>query len=339
MTQNADHRKIMSLGKTSTVISLPRKWLEINGLERGSRVRVDVQRDGSLLVSPLKEGSESLKEIKLEVGAKESGDSIIRRIVACFLDGYNRITLVSKVFSQEQQRAIRRIVGVLYMMVVVSESGRVVLQSLVDDSKTSVISCTERMRAITGSMCRDLLRAMTEGESNVAMSVVSIESDVDQLAFLVFRLTRVASVNPFMAEAMGLDPLDCLYYQTLAQNVGKVADDIEHIAVKVSEMLDSHGKVPEDLITSAEAVFRFYDRAMDGFLLGDTSSVNEVIEHEAQVDKMIENFYRESGHTGRGLEAGNSSFISRIVIAECLRRIASNSADIAELTIDRAYKM
>ena len=338
----SDHRKIMSLGKTSTVISLPRKWLEINGLGKGSLVNLSIQSNGSILVSPLKEEPESLREIQLVVGQSESGESVIRRIVACFLDGYNSIILTSKVFSAEQQRAIRSIVSVLYMMVEESEASRVVLRSLVDDSKTSILSCVERMHAITSSMCRDLQRAISDRDPELAKSVVSIEGDVDQLAFLVFRLIRIAAMTPSSADSLGVDHLDCLDYQTLVHRVERIADDVEIIAANVAETLTSaeagDQAIPNSLATLTRGVFNSYNLAVNSFLERDLSHVNEVIEYEEKVDAIIKGLYTEFAETRHVDDTGNSLFISRVIIIDSLRKISHYSADIAELTIDRTYK-
>jgi phosphate uptake regulator len=336
-----DHRKVMSLGKTSTVISLPRKWLEMNGLEKGSLVSLSIQRNGSLVVTPVSEEHELQREIKMTVAAGESGDSVTRRIVACFLDGYSKLVLVSKVFSPEQQQAIRKIVSVLYMMVEESESGRVVIRSLVDDSKTSPISCFERMHAITGGMFRDLLRAMREGNSELAKSVVSIEGDVDQLELLVFRLIRVALMSPNIAESMGLDSLDCLEYEIVVQRVQRVADAVEVVAKNIAEVIDSGPPgietVSGKLIDLAECALNMYQEAVGCFMSGDLDSVDKVLRDELWVDSVVKDVYGEVSAKRVG-EVGNSAFVSSIVIANCLREVAHYSADIAELTIDRAYK-
>jgi phosphate uptake regulator len=338
----SDHRKIMSLGKTSTVISIPRRWLEINGLEKGSLVNLTIQSNGTLLVSSVREEPDSPKEIRLFVEPSESGDSVIRRIVACFLDGYNKLILTSNVFSAEQQRAIRSIVSILYMMVEESEAGRVVLRSLVDDSKTSISSCVERMHAITSSMCRDLLRAISEGKPELAKSVVSIEGDVDQLAFLVFRLIRVAAMTPSSEDSLGVDHLDCLDFQTLVHRVERIADDVEVIAANIAEMLDSAGATQQTMLSSistlAGKVFNHYNMAVNGFLAHDLTRVNEVIEYEKHVDEVIKDLYAEFTETRNGDDAGNSRFISKVIITDSLRKIAHYSSDIAELTINREYK-
>jgi phosphate uptake regulator len=54
-------RKIMSLGRSSLVISLPKHWVKLNELKKGDVVSLAVQRDRSLAVFP---GAEKKKESK-----------------------------------------------------------------------------------------------------------------------------------------------------------------------------------------------------------------------------------------------------------------------------------
>jgi len=54
-----EQRKVMSLGRSSLVISLPKHWVNLNKLKRGDVVSLEVQRDRSLTVFA---GAERKKE-------------------------------------------------------------------------------------------------------------------------------------------------------------------------------------------------------------------------------------------------------------------------------------
>ncbi|MCW3991307.1 MAG: hypothetical protein NWE79_01245, partial [Candidatus Bathyarchaeota archaeon] len=186
-----DQRKIMALGKSSLVITLPKYWLEMNNLSQGDRVSLTVQHDLSLAVQPSSRVRENGGEIHLGFEADESEDSIIRRIIGCYLNGYSNIKLTSeKIFTVEQQRAIRRVVSILLMRIMESEASSITLQTLIDESRASVFSGIERMHLITYSMCRDTLNSMRDWDENLAKSVVSLEDDVDQFMFFLLRLVR-----------------------------------------------------------------------------------------------------------------------------------------------------
>lgn len=329
-----DHRKIMALGKTSAVISLPKKWLDTNELEKGDFVNLKLLLNGSLVVTPARNESEKLREVQIQVESSEDSDSVVRRIVACSLDGYDRITIVSRIFSPEQQQAIRAVSSMLYLMVEESEAGRVVLRSIIDESKTSILSCVERMNIITGSMCRDVLRAMSENNIELARSVVEIERDVDQLEFLVYRLIRIGITSASMSQLNDMTHLDYLDYQTLVHRIDRIADHVENIASNVVEVLGENMQFTDSLFNIMESVFDIYTQVMDGFLTGDTSMVDAVIKGKKRIEADIKAFYSELASV-RDIEGG--VFVSQIVIVDSLRNIAHYSTDIAELIIDQLY--
>jgi len=331
----------MALGKSSRVISLPKTWLKRVNLDQGDSVSLIVQRDGSLIVHPFDDARDEKREIHLIVEADESQDSIIRRIIGSYLDGYNSIKLTSeRIFAVGQQRAIRRIVSTLYMMIMESEASSIVLQTLIDESKASVSSCIERMHIITYSMCRDILSSMRNWDEELARSVVSLEDDVDQLMYLLLRLIRGAAISPSLAKQLELDALDCLDYQTLVHRIERVADHVTSIAESAIALIESKISVPEKvfdaLVRSAEIAFASYEEAVQCFLSEDVGPANEIIDKQ----KEIEDLYMEITPLPYFGEPNETSILSHVItIRENIMKISHNAADIAELTIDRAYKM
>ena len=59
-------RKIMSLGKSSLVISLPKEWMQLNDLKKGDTVSFNIQRDRSLVIYPSALKKSEPKEITLK---------------------------------------------------------------------------------------------------------------------------------------------------------------------------------------------------------------------------------------------------------------------------------
>jgi phosphate uptake regulator len=333
-------RKIMSLGKSSFVISIPKDWMKMNDLNKGDRVSLDVQPDGSLVVQPTQEDRETERVIHLPIEAEEDEESIARRIIASYLDGYTRIRLTSgKIFTATQRKAIRRIVATLYMMVIESHASSIVLQTLIDETKISVTTSIERIHLITYAMCRDILKIIINWDRELALSVASIEEDVDQLRFFLLRMIRGAAISPSLGRQLGLDPLDCLDYQTLVHRIERIADhnaSIAHCLVHIIENgIGLPGDMLEILTKTAEMAFDSYNQAVEGFMSKDIYPMNDIIDKQRQVESLLDNLtplplFRESAET--------SILVNIITIRESIKKISHYASDIAELTIDRAYK-
>jgi phosphate uptake regulator len=335
-----EHRKIMALGKSSRVISLPKEWLKRNQLDQGDTVTYQIHGDGSLIVRPTPDRGTEPKRIELSVGEDERPESITRRIIGAFLDGYSIIVLSSeRIFTVGQQTAIRDIVRRLYMMVINSEAKRTELETLIDESKASVSSCVERMHLITYSMLRDTIESLRNWDAGLVNSVISLEDDVDQLNYLVLRIIRSAAVKPSLANELGLDPLDCLDYQALVNHIERAADCVIGIAESLSRMIEERLSLPQEaqaiLVNAAEIAFDSYSKAVECYLHMDIEPTNGVIDRQDDIRRL----YMEITPLPRFSEAYDAPVLSNIVtIRENVMKISDLAADIAELTIDRAYK-
>lgn len=335
-----EQRKIMALGKSSRVISLPKTWLKVNKLDQGDRVSLYVHHDGSLIVHPSAEVREDVRKIHLYVEADESKDSIIRRIIGSYLNGYSLIKLSStKIFTVSQQKAIRQIAGILYIMIIESEASSIVLETLIDESKASMSSGIQRMHMITYSMFRDILSSMKNLDEELARSVVSLEDDVDQLMYFLLRIIRSAAISPSLANQLGLDNLDCLDYQTLVHRIERIADHVTNIANCIIALIERKINIPEKVMTAlieaAKIAFISYEMGVQSYFSKDVEPTNEIIDKQKEIEEIYIGI-TPLPHFG---DLDDLSTLYHIIdIRESIKKISHYAADIAELTIDRAYK-
>ncbi len=329
----------MALGRSSLVIAIPKYWLEKSNLKRGDVVSLNVQNDGSLSVHP-GIGVEKERKITLHVVAEESGNSIIRRVISCYLNGFTTIHLRSnKIFTQEQQSAIRDVVKTLYMRIMESHTSETTLQTLMDESMGSVFSGIERMHIITSSMCQDVLKAMKSWDGELARSVLSLEEDVDQFMYFLLRLIRRAALNSSLAHQLGLGMLDCLDCQTLVHRIEHVADHTTSIADNLNTLIEGQSDVLEGVLTvlveAAEIAFNSYDMAVRSFLSKSSKDVNRIIDDQEEIEE-LGGLITPLPYSGDHDEKAN--ICPLCAIRESIKRISEYSADIAEITIDRTHK-
>lgn len=329
----------MALGRSSLVISLPKHWVKLNELKRGDVVSLAVQRDRSLVVFPGVEKKKELKTITLHVDPDEKEVMIVRSIIACYLNGYSGIRLVSKgIFSIAQQKAIRRIVRILYMRIMESDAKNMYIQTLIDESKASVISGLRRMHLISSSMYRDALNSLKTRDANLARAVYTLDDDVDHFSFFLLRLLRSTTLDPTLANQLDLEPIDCLDYQTLIHRIEHVADHATNIAKNIIMLNGRQQKISKPLVElmliAGNAALNAYNKAVEAFFSKDVDRSDEIIEEQKRIEKL-------------DLDIASKSFLieknALIICATCsirdsIKRIAEYAADIAEITINRSYK-
>lgn len=263
-------RKLISLGRSSLVVSLPKHWVELNELKKGDAVSLAVQRDRSLVVFPSVRKKEESKEITLRVGVEDGEALIIQKIIGCYLNGYTDINILSeKVFSVAQRKAIRNIVRMLYMRIMEADSESMYIQTLIDETKASLEMAIHRMHLISHSMCRDALKSLKEWDVMLAKSVFSLDDDVDHFSFFLLRLLRNAAEDPILAEQLDIDPLDCMDYQTLVYRVEHAADYSANVAQQLILLNGSELEIPSNLVrlvfTAGTEAVDLYEKALNAF--------------------------------------------------------------------------
>ncbi len=331
-------RKIMALGKSSLVVSLPKDWVDSNGLEKGDELNLQVQRDFSLLVKPSLQDQNEGRRIVVDISEDVSSDSIFRIVTGCYLNGYNDIILKSTdIFSVKQQQAIRNVVKSLYLRILESNASRVSLQTLMNESMANLFDGVERMHLITLSMCNDVLKAMKNWDLDLARSVVSLEEDVDQFMFYLLRLLRTSAIDPALANRLQIDMVDCLDYQTLVDLIERVADNVHNVAYSVVQIEEHKDSIPvvlwEKLVQTTEASMRAYEDAIEVYRQRSVESCDMIIDEQYKLSKLARSITPFPNIT-----VNMPFFYPLFVIRDSVMRIGDYASDIAELTIDKAYK-
>jgi phosphate uptake regulator len=334
-------RRIMSLGRSSMVISLPKNWMQLNELKKGDVVSYAIQRDRSLVVYPGAQKKATAKEITLRIGQKEEEGLIAQKIIGSFLNGYSGITLIAeKIFSIPQRKAIRNISGRLYMRVMESDSKGMYLQTLSDESKASLEQAIQRMHLISYSMCEDVLTALKNNDIALAKSVFSLDDDVDHFSFFILRLLRNAAQDAVLANELRIDPLDCMDHQTLVYRIEHVGDYTADIARHIIMLDGSKQKLPDDvlelMVKAGTYAVDLYVKSVNTFFSKDVSFSVEIMKFQQRVEKLDQEIAVKS-FTG---EPRNSELVCGICsIRDNIKKIADCAANIAEIAVTRAFKV
>lgn len=331
----------MSLGRSSLVVSLPKHWVQLNGLKRGDVVSLAVQRDRSLVIFPSVQKREESKETTLYVEPNEGETAIVRKIIGCYLNGCSGVRIVSKnIFSVPQRKAIRNIVQMLYMRILESDAKSMFIQTLIDESKASLELAINRMFSISHSMCLDALNSLKNRDTMLAKAVYSLDDDVDHFSFFILRLLRNAAQDSVIANEFGIDSLDCMDYQTFIYRIEHAADYSSNIAKHVIMLDESGQKIPDNILAlmfaaGTEAVDS-YAKAVKAFFSKDVAASNEVLERQRKIEKMDQEI---ASRAFMGKQKSALTVCAICSIREDIRKIADCAADIAEIVINRAYKM
>jgi len=222
-----DVRKLISFGKGSFIISMPKGWIEKNNLKKGDLI--SVSDDGFELVLSASQKEEKPDAREIEIDAREKDLEFLKaEIVSSYLNGYDAINIAFENNNREVPRikdVIRNLSGLEIME---QTSTRIVARNLININEISISNIIRRMDIITRAMMEDCILCC-RGNCNYE-SIINRDVDVNRLYFLGYRVIKNAMKNPRIAKSLGTEPWQ-LHNDTMTiLRLEKIADRQKRIA-------------------------------------------------------------------------------------------------------------
>jgi len=329
-------RKIQFTGKSSYIVSLPKKWVEDIGLKPGERVTVIRQGNSLLQIAPSKKQFAKIaKEATIEISKDDDPSKPIRKLIALYLLGFNVINIRAKDgrLRTDQRDAVKDTVRKVLMgtEITADSTDGMTIQVLINITELSVDAAFKRMLLIAKSMLKDAVLALQESNLDLAKEVIKSDDEVDRFSFYIIRQLKIAIQNEHLLVDMGLvNPRDCLGYRLIVKSIERVADHAANIAEDFVEMEESIGKEVLSKITDmSNFAIEVLDDASLSLFKRDYNAAEHAIEKAKRIDA-LENAVFKNLHGPR-----KASELYRIkFITENLRRIAEYASDIAEIVLN-----
>jgi len=335
---SGDHRevrKVQFTGRSTYVLSLPKKWIEEMHVKAGDQVTLVREADNSLSILPFSPGpAESLAEATALIMAGEGRNSLKRKVVSMYLAGYNVIQLKLKAGRMDpgMRDAVREVVrrNLVGTEMIADASDMITLQVLLSLPELSVNTALRRMYLIALSMHKDSKTALSELNQDLAREVIKSDDEVDRFSLYVLRNLVMATQNGRVLREMGLKQAsDCLSYRVAVKSIERIADHacgIAEVAIKLKE------KVPKETMQKVEKM-----SFLAQTVLGD--SVESLLRRDYQLaDKTVEavekiHALEEEAAASIDKERVKDSVNIKLVL-EDLRRMAEYASDICEAALN-----
>ncbi|MCS7130362.1 MAG: AbrB/MazE/SpoVT family DNA-binding domain-containing protein [Archaeoglobaceae archaeon] len=296
-------RKIFKSGKGSYILTLPKDWVQKNGLKDGDHIYLEIS-DDRITIFPREAGKKE-KFLDLE---SLSFDRVLRRIIAHYLANYDVLRV--KVNTEEQRRAIAFASDMLIGMEIMEDTGdEMELMAHLDPSKINLEEMIERISRVCLSMLEDFIKLSSQKfDKKIASSIAFRESEVDRLYLLILRLSG-----------------DARFFRSFVRHVERIADHIENMTEAILKLEKSYRE-----LSAISEVYEIAKSSMIAFMKYDIEIAEEVLDKIANLKKDFLKLQEEL------LKYPKEEMIYLKTILDSTNRILAYSADIAEATIDRS---
>jgi len=315
-----DTRKVQVTGKSTYIVTIPKKWAVKSRLKSGSPLSILYAEDGSLIIKPpgFKE-SRKTKKIK----ADKKLEHLKRDIIGLYIVGDHHMIEIqgenlSRDFREEIKALCTRLVG---FELVESSDTTLVIQNYLDSDEFTIEKGIKRMSSIIYLMLDELEQAFGENDRLMCKEIIKRDDDIDRMFTLVSRqyVNRLNLKKASSKDALSL--IEAFYYRMAGREIERIGDHITKIALHY-EYTEIHLDV---LLLLAELCGELQTLFMDSFeslRQADNELGNRVLENGEEFDSKL-------------VIAGNMPVYDSIdIIIDSFSRIKDYASNIAEHAID-----
>ncbi|PWB54868.1 MAG: hypothetical protein C3F06_03605 [Candidatus Methanoperedenaceae archaeon] len=325
---NPEIRKIQVTGKSTFIVSLPKRWAVNAGITSGSLIHMNPMEDGSLLLTS-NGGFTDQGPKTLNIDAK-SGEPLVRDIIATYVAGYRVIELKAKNITPGQRNDITAIVRKLIGIEIIEEThSRVKIQDISNSGDMPIDLSFRRMHIKVQWILDNTFKAMNTKDISLASEVVRQDDEIDRLHLLISKQFMDILLHSRITEKSELGLAGAFYYRMASDQLERVSDHAGKIA---GIILESREKIIQlmldELVKIGSISYKLVNDSVSSFTKCNVDLANRVIEEHKKIGEELHQIRNQA--TALNPEA----VMSIGLMTDSVKRIADYAANIAELAID-----
>ena len=329
-----DIRRIQKTGASTMTVSLPKDWIDSQGLKAGDPVGMQMMPDGTINVDPRSDRKKEASRKTIRIEKEESEEHLTRKLIGAYLAGFNIIEVRSKDrIDHDIKHAIKDFARLVIGPEVIEEtSNSVVLHDLSDPVELPQEKCVRRMHLIVNSMHKDAMEAFKDGDVEMAHDIIDRDADVDRLYWMAVKQYNLIIKDRKLGERIGVDIYEGMNLMLVARGIERIGDHAEKIAKNVIIAAEANVKMDglESILELSAKSLDILDRSINAFFLKDISAANAAIDAGYLLVQNLEKLT-----TQIRMPTDRAAVVATNVV-DSIIRTAMYSMDISEIAINGA---
>ena len=333
-----EKRKVQISGKSSCMISLPKRWVREMGLVQGSPLTISRHNGTSLLITMDKNLGGVVMQSEKDVGTlfvsrPEDPDSILRKIITLYIQGYNMIKIrfseSSNSFLKSTIRELvrRQLIGVE----IVSDTTNVlVLQILLGKSELTIDNAMKRMSIVSSTMLEESLAALQFSDKRRAHEVLE-NDEIERFGSYTSRQILGSLNHDFFKEDDDSEPEKLMVYLMISraiENVARCGRSVAEQSLELTSQMDHESA--EILSKLGDLASEIFDSSVLSFFKRDSKAAETTIDRSRDflglISASLDTLHRHGNHS-------TEHIVALVSAMESLKNVSARAVEIANLVL------
>ncbi|MEM0231289.1 MAG: AbrB/MazE/SpoVT family DNA-binding domain-containing protein [Candidatus Woesearchaeota archaeon] len=309
-----EFRNVIKSGNTSYVISLPRRWILKNQIEKGSVLSIQENRDGSLIITPeKKELKKTEKEYSINLD-ETTPETFRRQLVSCYINGYTTLIIRGKNITSYLKMIKDSLEELIAFEIMEIEKERIVIRDCLNFGEMNFEDIIRKMDINIRGMFEEVLNSLEKlqiTETQIS-SIGNMDKNLNRLNFLCEKIAREALEKPPVANALGVSPLQSFIAVNTSAALENIGDNLKNLMKHLKNSLSREEKV--FIRKQCLLSFENYKNAMEAYFKRDKRAANQVSDEKHRIREKNEEFFAKK----KNMSIAASRAIERIQMIESM---------------------
>ncbi len=288
--------------------------------------------DGTLLLTPRLEAGKEVRRKIFDLEDEPGEKELLRKLIGAYVTGHDIIEVVQKPrMSTKVRGVVRRFTQLVIGPEIIDEGlDNIKTRDLLDPSDLPFRTSIRRMYRIVSSMHREAALACMELDLHLAEDVISRDTEVDRLDWLVARQYNLLIKDMELTEKIGTSREHAVNFLLISRIMERIGDHSARMARQVTEL--KKAKVKRSLLkeigASSEAILPVLDDVVSALFERDGRLAQDCMER-------ANGFLEELNDLKSKIaDAAGGGRLALGIVTDSLERTAHYTKDIGELVIN-----
>lgn len=310
-------RKIQKTGGSTLVVSLPKAWCQNFDLKVGSKVVLNYNERGGIMMQPFDSSRES-SAATVDIKKDSDMDNELRMLISKYIQGVKKINIRSE-DKKAMDDVIRKFLDFTIGFEIIDEKGNEA--TLEDLISLPMLTFDKGMKRMV-TLVRSIVAESINPQKIPLEYVLKKEDEVDKFNIYMQRLFSQSLKDYSVLQLNNISSAEALSYLLVSRILERIADHGVRIYSLLGEKTLKHTEIVEYIREATDSM----GMAMEYFFKRDVLRANQEISKK-------EYFKKTRASINKSLH-GSSDGIILAEILEDAERIALYSTDICELIMD-----
>ncbi|PLW80834.1 hypothetical protein C0585_00420 [Candidatus Woesearchaeota archaeon] len=315
-------RKLISFGKNSYVVSLPKNWITRNGLAKGDEINIDETFD--MLVLSTKNDL-SLEESKIKkITPNNNPKCIVRKIINAYINNYHIIEIRGDNLISDFDNVRNCVQDLLALEIMELGPKKILIKDFLNTSDISLDNILKRIDMIIRAMFDETKEAIEDG---LEVSLDSRDKDINRMFYVANKLINKVLEKPKLAKDLKIPIKDIIFKWRILVSFEIIGDQLKRLIRLFKEL--ENPTVKKNIIKVFLSIHEEYNKVVKSLYKLDKDLASEIIDNKKDVleacDGLLNLLLKDCNNP---LHVVNISFI-----VEKLKRLENNICNISKAII------